>query len=135
MSEDFEPLIEAARGGDEHAFRALVEPLGRELHAYAYRMLENRTMTPPSIRRSFGSDSVVSTRSTHRIFLAPRRAETGRPGGAPGEPLPERCTICAGCNSPNARSSDGSVDAIAVTQLLGGRVSLLTGHNASSSTQ
>src|SRR5262249_51474891 len=39
MSEDFEPLIEAARGGDEHAFRALVEPLGRELHAYAYRML------------------------------------------------------------------------------------------------
>jgi RNA polymerase sigma-70 factor (ECF subfamily) len=32
-------LVEAARGGDEHAFRALVEPLGRELHAYAYRML------------------------------------------------------------------------------------------------
>jgi RNA polymerase sigma-70 factor, ECF subfamily len=40
MSEkSFEPLVEAARGGDEHAFRALVEPLGRELHAYAYRML------------------------------------------------------------------------------------------------
>jgi len=39
MSEDFEPLVEAARSGDEHAFRALVEPLGRELHAYAYRML------------------------------------------------------------------------------------------------
>jgi RNA polymerase sigma-70 factor (ECF subfamily) len=39
MSEDLEPLVEAARGGDEHAFRALVEPLGRELHAYAYRML------------------------------------------------------------------------------------------------
>lgn len=39
MSEDFEPLVEAARAGDEHAFRALVEPLGRELHAYAYRML------------------------------------------------------------------------------------------------
>ena len=39
MNEDFEPLVEAARGGDEHAFRALVEPLGRELHAYAYRML------------------------------------------------------------------------------------------------
>src|SRR5258708_38881637 len=35
----FEPLVEAARGGDEHAFRALTEPLGRELHAYAYRML------------------------------------------------------------------------------------------------
>lgn len=32
-------LLEAARGGDERAFRALVEPLGRELHAYAYRML------------------------------------------------------------------------------------------------
>lgn len=39
MSENFEPLVEAARGGDEQAFRALVEPLGRELHAYAYRML------------------------------------------------------------------------------------------------
>ena len=39
MSEHVEPLVEAARGGDEHAFRALVEPLGRELHAYAYRML------------------------------------------------------------------------------------------------
>ena len=39
MSEDFEPLVNAARGGDQHAFRALVEPLGRELHAYAYRML------------------------------------------------------------------------------------------------
>jgi RNA polymerase sigma-70 factor (ECF subfamily) len=32
-------LVEAARGGDEQAFRPLVEPLGRELHAYAYRML------------------------------------------------------------------------------------------------
>lgn len=39
MSENFEPLVEAARRGDEQAFRALVEPLGRELHAYAYRML------------------------------------------------------------------------------------------------
>jgi RNA polymerase sigma-70 factor (ECF subfamily) len=39
MSENFEPLVEAARDGDETAFRALVEPLGRELHAYAYRML------------------------------------------------------------------------------------------------
>lgn len=39
MSEKLESLVEAARGGDEHAFRALVEPLARELHAYAYRML------------------------------------------------------------------------------------------------
>lgn len=39
MSEKSEPLVEAARGGDEQAFRALVEPLSRELHAYAYRML------------------------------------------------------------------------------------------------
>lgn len=39
MRENFESLVEAACGGDEHAFRALVEPLGRELHAYAYRML------------------------------------------------------------------------------------------------
>src|SRR5258708_36503870 len=41
MRENYEPLnlVEAARGGDEQAFRALIEPLGRELHAYAYRML------------------------------------------------------------------------------------------------
>jgi RNA polymerase sigma-70 factor, ECF subfamily len=39
MSENLEPLVEAARGGDEQAFRALLEPLSRELHAYAYRML------------------------------------------------------------------------------------------------
>jgi RNA polymerase sigma-70 factor (ECF subfamily) len=39
MSDNLEPLITAARAGDERAFRALVEPLGRELHAYAYRML------------------------------------------------------------------------------------------------
>ncbi|AKV00279.1 RNA polymerase sigma factor [Labilithrix luteola] len=32
-------LLGAARGGDEAAFRGLVEPFGRELHAYAYRML------------------------------------------------------------------------------------------------
>ena len=34
-----EALVRAAKGGDEAAFRALVEPLGRELSAYAYRML------------------------------------------------------------------------------------------------
>jgi RNA polymerase sigma-70 factor (ECF subfamily) len=39
LARKFEPLVEAARGGDEQAFRALIEPLGRELHAYAYRML------------------------------------------------------------------------------------------------
>jgi RNA polymerase sigma-70 factor (ECF subfamily) len=39
MSENFEPLVEAARGGDAQAFRTLIGPLERELHAYAYRML------------------------------------------------------------------------------------------------
>ena len=32
-------LVDAAKGGDEIAFRALVEPFSRELSAYAYRML------------------------------------------------------------------------------------------------
>ncbi|HEX8793944.1 MAG TPA: RNA polymerase subunit sigma-70 [Polyangiaceae bacterium] len=32
-------LVDAAKAGDEAAFRALVEPLSRELSAYAYRMV------------------------------------------------------------------------------------------------
>jgi RNA polymerase sigma-70 factor (ECF subfamily) len=32
-------LLDAARGGDEEAFRRLVEPRHRELHAHCYRML------------------------------------------------------------------------------------------------
>jgi RNA polymerase sigma-70 factor (ECF subfamily) len=39
LKENERPLIEAARNGDEVALRALLEPLGRELHVFAYRML------------------------------------------------------------------------------------------------
>jgi RNA polymerase sigma-70 factor (ECF subfamily) len=39
LKENERPLIEAARNGDEVALRALLEPLNRELHVYAYRML------------------------------------------------------------------------------------------------
>ena len=34
-----DPLIKAARRGDEAAFGELLEPLSRELHVYSYRML------------------------------------------------------------------------------------------------
>lgn len=36
---DEQGLLEAARGGDENAYRRLVEPHRRELHAHCYRML------------------------------------------------------------------------------------------------
>jgi len=39
MSPDPPELLRAARAGDEHAFRTLVEPLRAELHAHCYRML------------------------------------------------------------------------------------------------
>ncbi len=39
MKKDERALVEAAKGGDEAAFRALIEPLDRELAAYSYRML------------------------------------------------------------------------------------------------
>ena len=31
-------LVEAAKGGDQDAFRSLVEPIQRELHVFCYRM-------------------------------------------------------------------------------------------------
>jgi RNA polymerase sigma-70 factor (ECF subfamily) len=39
LEKDEAALIAAAKAGDETAFRDLIEPLGRELAAYAYRML------------------------------------------------------------------------------------------------
>lgn len=39
LKEKEEPLIKAARRGDEAAFGELLEPLDRELHVYSYRML------------------------------------------------------------------------------------------------
>jgi DNA-directed RNA polymerase specialized sigma24 family protein len=37
--QDEAPLLQAARRNDEDAFRAIVEPHGRDLHLLCYRML------------------------------------------------------------------------------------------------
>ncbi len=39
LEKNEQALVDGAKAGDEAAFRALVEPLSRELSAYAYRML------------------------------------------------------------------------------------------------
>jgi RNA polymerase sigma-70 factor (ECF subfamily) len=45
-------LVDAARSGDEAAFRALVEPLTRELSAYAYRMLGGTQDTEDALQET-----------------------------------------------------------------------------------
>jgi len=61
MSDNFEPLVEAARGGDEQAFRALVEPLltaesfRRDLTVDADRVRRLAAVRPPSRSGALGA--------------------------------------------------------------------------------
>jgi RNA polymerase sigma-70 factor, ECF subfamily len=66
-------LLDAARGGNEQAFRALVEPLRRELHAHCYRMLGSVDDADDALRetllRAWRGIGRFEGRSSLRLWL------------------------------------------------------------------
>jgi RNA polymerase sigma-70 factor, ECF subfamily len=105
-------LLEAARSGDEDAFRRLVEPYSRELHAHCYRMLgsihdtedahqdallrawrglsrfEGRRIRPWLYKIATNTSLDVIARRPKR-WLPVDHGEAADPSAGPGEPLVE----------------------------------------------
>ena len=110
-------VLEAARRGDEDAFRALIEPHRRELHAHCYRMLGSLqdaedAMQETLIRAWRGLSGFQTSRSLRpwlykiatnasldALAKRPKRtvrlldAEPSQPGDGPGAPLAESIWI------------------------------------------
>jgi RNA polymerase sigma-70 factor, ECF subfamily len=101
-------LLEAARGGDEDAFRRLVEPSRRELHAHCYRMLgsvhDAEDALQDTMLRAWRGLPGLEARGTLRGWLykiatnacldaigrRPKRVlpiDYGRPVAAPADPV------------------------------------------------
>jgi RNA polymerase sigma-70 factor (ECF subfamily) len=109
-------VLEAARGGDEAAFRQLVEPHRRELHAHCYRMLgsvhDAEDALQEALLRAWRALSRFEGRSSLRSWLyriatnasldaierRPKRVlpvdyPPADPAAGPGEPLLESVWI------------------------------------------
>ena len=85
-------LLDAARAGDEDAFRRLVEPLDRQLLAHCYRMLgslhDAEDAVQETLLRAWRGLPGFEGRASARVVAAPhrheRRARHGAPAGRPG---------------------------------------------------
>jgi len=119
-------LLEAARGGDEDAYRRLVEPRRAELHAHCYRMLgsvhDAEDALQDALLRAWRALPRFQERSSLRSWLykistntcldeiarRPRRVlpidygPSAEPHDAPGEPLVESVWIEPYPDAPEA---------------------------------